>query len=73
MIAKWAVQQRAEHGYDEGEAVRLAADERDWLAGFLGSPQVPDGTMSLEMPDGFFTTLVIGPELVLPSEYFPVI
>ncbi len=35
------------------------------------SPQVPDGTMSLEMLDGFFTALVIGPELVMPSEYLP--
>jgi uncharacterized protein len=79
MIAKWAAEQRAEHGYDDdadndvAKAVRLTADERDWLAGFLVSPQVPDSTMSLEMLDGFFTALVIGPELVAPSEYFSVI
>ena len=79
MIAKWAAEQRAEHGYDDdadndvAKAVRLTADERDWLAGFLVSPQVPDSTMSFEMLDGFFTALVIGPELVAPSEYFPVI
>jgi uncharacterized protein len=78
-IAKWAAEQWAEHGYDDdadndvAKAVRLTADERDWLAGFLVSPQVPDSTMSLEMVDGFFTALVIGPELVAPSEYFPVI
>jgi uncharacterized protein len=79
MIAKWAAERRAEHGYDDdadndvAKAVRLTADERDWLAGFLVSPQVPDSTMSLEMLDGFFTALIIGPELVAPSEYFPVI
>ena len=72
-------EQRAKYGYDDdadndaGRAVRLTADERDWLAGFLVSPQVPDSTMSLEMLDGFFTALVIGPQLVVPSEYFPVI
>jgi uncharacterized protein len=72
-------EQRAEHGHDDdadndaAKALRLTTDERDWLAGFLVSPQVPDGTMSLEMLDGFFTALVVGPELVAPSEYFPVI
>jgi len=76
MIAKWAAEQRAEHGYDDtdndaAKAVRLTADERDWLAGFLVSHQVTDSTMSLEMLDGFFTALVIGPELDAPSEYFP--
>jgi uncharacterized protein len=78
-IVKWAAEQRAEHGCDDdagddaAEAVRLTADERNWLAGFLASPQVPDSTMSLEMLDGFFTALIIGPKLVVPSEYFPVI
>jgi uncharacterized protein len=78
-IAEWAAEHRAEHRYDDdadtdaAKAARLTTDERDWLAGFLASPQVPDSTMSLEMLDGFFTALVIGPELVPPSEYFPVI
>ena len=66
-MAKWD----AEHGADDGDAVktdRLAFDEHDWLAGFLGSRQAPEGTMSFEMLDGFFTALVIGPELVPPSE-----
>jgi uncharacterized protein len=76
-MARWAAEQRADHGDDDdadndaAKAVRLTAHERDWLAGFLVSPQVPDGTMSLEMLDGFFTALVIGPELVMPSEYLP--
>jgi uncharacterized protein len=78
-IARWAAEQRADHGDDDeadndaAKAVRLTAHERDWLAGFLSSPQVPDGTMSLEMLDGFFTALVIGPELAMPSEYLPAI
>jgi uncharacterized protein len=79
MIAKWATEQGAEHGHDDGagndaaKAIRLTTDERAWLAGFLVSHQVPDNTMSLEMLDGFFTSLVIGPTLVAPSECFPVI
>jgi Uncharacterised protein family (UPF0149) len=62
-IARWAAEQRADHGDDDdadndaAKAVRLTAHERDWLAGFLVSPQVPDGTMSLEM--------------VMPSECLP--
>jgi uncharacterized protein len=62
-IARWAAEQRANHGDDDdadndaAKAVRLTAHERDWLAGFLVSPQVPDGTMSLEM--------------VMPSECLP--
>lgn len=35
--------------------------------------QAPDRTMSLEMLDGFFTALVIGPTLVLPSQYLPMV
>jgi uncharacterized protein len=72
-------EQRAEHDQDDdtsndaGKAVRLTDDECKWLAGFLVSAQVPDSTMSLEMLDGFFTALVIGPEMVAPSEYVPVI
>src|SRR5262249_55810563 len=79
MIAKWAAEQGAEHGHDDdadndaAKAVRLTTDERAWLEGFLVSRQVPANTMSLEMLDGFFTALVIGPELVAPSAYFPVI
>jgi uncharacterized protein len=78
MIAR-AAEERAEHGFDDdadndaAKAVRLTVDERDWLAGFLVSPQVPDNVMSLEMLDGFFTALVVGPGLVAPSEFFPVI
>lgn len=75
MMAAWA----AEHSdavdtdTDTAMAVRLTDDEQDWLAGFLSSPQAPDSTMSFEMLDGFFTALVIGPEMVLPSTYLPLI
>jgi uncharacterized protein len=58
---------------DAAKAVRLTDDEEDWLAGFLASPQVPDSTTSLEMLDGLFTALVIGPRLVLPSRYMSAI
>jgi uncharacterized protein len=67
-MVKWD----AEHGADDADPVktdRLTIDEHDWLAGFLVSRQAPDGTMSFEMLDGFFTALVIGPEMVPPSEY----
>jgi yecA family protein len=39
----------------------------------LASRQMPATTMSLEMLDGFFTALVIGPELMLPSQYLPAV
>lgn len=43
------------------EALRLTGDEEYWLSGFLTSRQIPAGTMTLEMLDGFFTALIIGP------------
>ncbi len=75
MMAKWAAERGGDNETDNdaAEAVRLTDQEQDWLGGFLSCPQVPDGTMSLEMLDGFFTALVIGPELVMPSEYLPLI
>ena len=42
--------------------IRLTPEEQQWLGGLLASRQVPATTMSLEMLDGFFTALVIGPE-----------
>ncbi len=58
---------------DPGAADRLTEPEEAWLSGFLVSRQVPETTMPFEMLDGFLTALVIGPELVLPSEYLPII
>ena len=71
--ANWAAERASELGDDEADdvakAVRLTDDKREWLAGFLVSRQAPDSAMSFEMLDGFFTALVIGPEMVPPSEY----
>jgi uncharacterized protein len=56
---------------DEGELPGGMTDpELTWLDGFLGSRQVPETTMSLEMLDGYLTALVIGPDRVGPAEYF---
>jgi len=77
MSAAWQAEREAEEGFakkdDPANAVCLTDDERDWLAGFLVSRQVPDNTMTFEMLDGLFTALLIGPATVMPSEYLPVI
>ncbi|HEY5971665.1 MAG TPA: UPF0149 family protein [Pseudoxanthomonas sp.] len=49
----------------------MSEDEMDQLAEFLAEHIVPHGGMSLEILDGFFSALVVGPELVMPSEYLP--
>ena len=56
---------------DPAADIALTPTELDWLAGFLASDQVPEPTLSMEQLDGFFAALVIGTELVLPSEYLP--
>lgn len=56
---------------DPAKSIRLSIEERDWLFNFLESKQVPETTMSLEMLDGYFTALVIGPTTIMPSEYMP--
>ena len=77
MTAAWQAEREAQDGFakkdDPANAVCLTDDERDWLAGFLVSRQVPDNTMTFEMLDGLFTALLIGPATVMPSEYLPVI
>ena len=47
---------------------RLTDKELDRVAEILGRLRGEDG-MSLEMVDGFFTALICGPDLVMPSEY----
>jgi uncharacterized protein len=74
----WEEKHEAEHGReaadpDVAKDIRLTPVERQWLAGLLASRQAPATAMSLEMLDGFFTALVIGPELLLPSQYLPVV
>jgi uncharacterized protein len=48
----------------------LSDDEIDQLADFLTSLPSPQA-MNIERLDGFFCALLIGPELVMPSEYWP--
>ena len=49
----------------------MSEDEMDHLAGFLAEHAVSHGGMSLEVLDGFFSALIVGPEPVMPSEYLP--
>ena len=75
LYASWAAEAAASQGGDQlsdddvARDVQLSDEDASWLARFLVSRQVPDTTMSIEMLDGLFTALVIGPALVLPSEY----
>ncbi len=58
---------------DPAAKTALTDKEREWLDGFLCSAQAPDMAMDLEEVDGFFTALIVGPELVMPSVYLPVL
>ena len=57
---------------DPAVKIALSEEEIHWLDGFLLSAQAPDTVMDLEAVDGFFTALVVGPELMPPSVYLPV-
>jgi uncharacterized protein len=50
----------------EVDPIALDEDEIDWLHDFLDHT---GAAMSAEVLDGYFTALVVGPELVMPSEY----
>lgn len=68
MIARLTAKDGVETGQeppdeDPAGGIRLSPFEQSWLDGFLASRQVPAGTMSLEMLDGFLTALVTGPQL----------
>jgi len=45
----------------------------DALDAFLSSDQSPPDSMMLSDLDGFLTAIAIGPELIMPSEWLPVI
>ena len=45
----------------------------DALDDYLMSDHAPDDSMGLSDLDGFPTGVVVGPELIMPSEWFPVI
>jgi uncharacterized protein len=51
----------------------LTQADLEMLDAFLMSEQVPDDCMQLSDLDGFLTAVAIGPELVMPSEWLPVI
>ena len=42
------------------------------LARYLDSDTSPDDCMGLSDLDGFLTGIIIGPELIMPSEWLPV-
>lgn len=63
--------ERKDGDSDPAACFRLTDAERDWLDDFLGSDELLPEAMSLPCLDGFFTALVIGPEMVMPSEYLP--
>lgn len=56
------------HGASAG--ARIAQSDIDALHGLLERYAVPADGMSLEMLDGFLSALIVGPELVMPSEYW---
>ena len=43
------------------------------LDDYLMSDRAPDDSMGLSNLDGFLTGLIVGPELVQPSEWLPVV
>ncbi len=43
------------------------------LDDFLMSERAPDDCMQLSDLDGFLTAIAIGPELIMPSEWLPMI
>src|SRR3954453_19437402 len=45
----------------------------DALDEYLLSDRAPDNSMGLSDLDGFLTGIVIGPELIMPSEWLPII
>ena len=45
----------------------------DALDDYLMSDHAPDNSMGLSDLDGFLTGIVVGPELIVPSEWLPVI
>ena len=45
----------------------------DVLDAFLMSGRAPENSMGLSDLDGFLTAIVVGPELIMPSEWLPVV
>jgi uncharacterized protein len=51
----------------------LSDDEFDELDRFLVSEGTPEECMDISMLDGFLTAVVIGPNLILPSRWLPLV
>ena len=51
----------------------LSDEEFDELADFLVSDSTPDDSMDISMLDGFLTAVVIGPNLIPPSRWLPLV
>ncbi len=43
------------------------------LAAFLDSDDAPEHTLPLQAVDGFFCSLVVGPQVLSPEEYLPIV
>ncbi len=55
------------------DASDLTGELIDELDEFLKSDQAPDDCMQVSELDGFLTGIVVGPELIMPSEWLPAI
>lgn len=49
----------------------LSDTEIDELGDFLMSDSTPDECMDISMLDGFLTAIVIGPNMIMPSQWLP--
>lgn len=58
-----------QHDPDRIDPHALSWREREWLGSLLRGTSAPSDAMCFEELDGFFHALVIGPDLVMPSEY----
>jgi uncharacterized protein len=77
-IAKigWNSRRRPRHTEEDGmdEDIHLSGPvDLDALDDYLMSDHAPDDSMGLSDLDGFLTGIVVGPELIRPSEWLPVI
>ncbi len=59
--------------HDQDVNVLPTEDELDQLEGFLLSACVPEGGLNLEGVDGLMCATAIGPEIIRPSEWLPLV
>lgn len=51
----------------------LSEDELNELDNFLSRDEMPEASMDPAMLDGFLTAIVVGPTVLLPSQWMPVV